>query len=150
MAIIHQTGWEAVSTMMLIYPNLDAAATPPSTWSECLLRIPTEILLPLQAKTSTVMPTRLVELTALSSISWKPIPMLGTPLLTSVMLQTAMVTITTVIELALASRSLGNRTQVLTVQERELILADLSMSEPISIRMIILPPLLLRMVKPSR
>lgn len=107
-----------------------------------------ETQLPQKDKTTTVMPTWSAGTGALSLISWKPTPTLGTPPHIVVMHQTIKVTTPTVTEEALASKLLGIKTRVPMGQERESIPLSLSMPRSSSNR-IISPLLLLKTGKPS-
>lgn len=90
--------------MMSTLVNRNAVAMLRYIWLECQLKAIRVVTLLVQQVTTTVMPTKLVALGALSSILWKLINIIGIQLCTSVMIQLPLVTFQVAIEMAVANR----------------------------------------------
>ena len=104
---ITSTGWTYLVGpfhTMLISLSLAAAATLLSTWFWCQARIGMANQVEATAVTFTAMLTWSMDSGVLSSTSWRPIPGLGTQLLTSVTNQLIKATIATVTEVEAASK----------------------------------------------
>jgi len=131
-----QTFLEDQLNSMLTFPAWNADASQPSTLLACQLRTAVETIPQERMVSTTVMPTKLVELTAQSLISWRPTSMPCKLLHTHVTPQQTRVTITTVTDQDPAGRTPRISSAGHTDQEAKLIPPETSTTRSISMRVV--------------